>query len=121
VALLGATAGCSSEAGGCPSPAGFASFPQSTPKSPARRRGGRPFRRFLMSASRWDELERAIRGKDSDAAERLWLELLEQDSGNVEGFLKAADGIAEKAGGRRQAGVLLWMVAGALKDKERDK
>jgi transcription elongation factor GreA len=74
-----------------------------------------------MPASRWDELERAIRGKDSDAAERLWLELLEQDSGNVEGFLKAADGIAEKAGGRRQAGVLLWMVAGALKDKERDK
>jgi transcription elongation factor GreA len=72
-------------------------------------------------ASRWDELERAIRGKDSDAAERLWLELLEQDPGNVDGFLKAADGIAERAGGRRQAGVLLWMVAGALKDKGRDK
>ena len=74
-----------------------------------------------MAGSRWDELERAIRAKDSDAAERLWLELLEHDSGNVEGFLKAADGIAEKAGGRRQAGVLLWMVAGALKDKGRDK
>ena len=74
-----------------------------------------------MAGSRWDELERAIRAKDSDAAERLWLELLEHDSGNVEGFLKAADGIAEKAGGRRQAGVLLWMVAGALKDKARDK
>src|SRR5207247_4156932 len=65
--------------------------------------------------------ERAIRGKDSDAAERLWLELLEQDPGNVDGFLKAADGIAERAGGRRQAGVLLWMVAGALKDKGRDR
>ena len=74
-----------------------------------------------MADSRWDELERAIRAKDSDAAERLWLELLERDSGNVDGFLKAADGIAEKAGGRRQAGVLLWMVAGALKDKNRDR
>ena len=74
-----------------------------------------------MAGPRWDELERAIRSKDSEAAERLWLELLEQDGGNVEGFLKAGDGIAEKAGGRRQAGVLLWMVAGALKDKGRDK
>jgi len=74
-----------------------------------------------MAAPRWDELERAIRAKDSDAAERLWLELLESDSGNVEGFLKASDGITEKAGGRRQAGVLLWMVAGALKDKGRDR
>jgi transcription elongation factor GreA len=74
-----------------------------------------------MASSRWDELERAIRGKDSDAAERLWLELLEQDTANVDGFLKAADGIAERAGGRRQAGVLLWMVAGALKDKGRDR
>ena len=74
-----------------------------------------------MADSRWDERERAIRAKDSDAAERLWLELLERDSGNVDGFLKAADGIAEKAGGRRQAGVLLWMVAGALKDKNRDR
>jgi len=72
-----------------------------------------------VADSRWDELERAIRAKDSDSAERLWLELLERDSGNVDGFLKAADGIAEKAGGRRQAGVLLWMVAGALKDKDR--
>ena len=74
-----------------------------------------------MAGPRWDELERAIRAKDSEAAERLWLELVEQDSGNVDGFLKAADGIAEKAGGRRQAGVLLWMVAGALKDKGRDR
>ncbi len=74
-----------------------------------------------MPGPRWDELERAIRAHDGDAAERAWLELLEQDLGNVDGFLKAADGIAEKAGGRRQAGVLLWMVAGALKDKGRDK
>lgn len=69
-----------------------------------------------MADPRWDELERAIRAKDSDAAERLWLELLERDPGHVDGFLQAANGIAEKAGGRRQAGVLLWMVAGALKD-----
>lgn len=74
-----------------------------------------------MPGPRWDELERAIRARDGEAAERVWLELLEQDSSNVDGFLKAADGIAEKAGGRRQAGVLLWMVAGALKDKGRDK
>src|SRR5262245_19287993 len=74
-----------------------------------------------MADARWDELERAIRAKDSDAAERLWLELLERDSGHVDGFLKAAEGIAERAGGRRQAGVLLWMVAGALKDKSRER
>jgi len=74
-----------------------------------------------MAGPRWDELERSIRAKDSEAAERIWLELVEQDSGNIDGFLKAADGIAEKAGGRRQAGVLLWMVAGALKDKGRDR
>src|SRR5262245_13625446 len=74
-----------------------------------------------MPDSRWDELERAIRAKDSDAAERLWLELLERDSGHVDGFLKAADGIVERAGGRRQAGVLLWMVVGALKDKGRER
>ena len=74
-----------------------------------------------MAGPRWDELERAIRAKDSEAAERLWLELLEQDPGNVDGFLKGADGISERAGGRRQAGVLLWMVAGALKDKGRDR
>jgi transcription elongation factor GreA len=74
-----------------------------------------------MAGSRWDELERAIRAKDSDAAERVWLELIEHDPANVEGFLKGADGIAERAGGRRQAGVLLWMVAGALKDKGRDR
>ena len=45
-----------------------------------------------MAGPRWDELERAIRAKDSVAAERLWLELLEQDPGNVDGFLKGADG-----------------------------
>ena len=74
-----------------------------------------------MAGPRWDELERAIRSKDSEAAERLWLELLEQDGGNVDGFLKAGDGIAEKAGGRRQAGVLLTMVADGMKDKGRDR
>ncbi len=74
-----------------------------------------------MAGPRWDELERAILAKDSDAAERMWLELLESDPGNVDGFLKAADGITDRAGGRRQAGVLLWMVAGALKDKGRDR
>jgi transcription elongation factor GreA len=73
-----------------------------------------------MPGPRWDELERAIRSRDGDAAERIWLELLEQDL-SVDGFLKAADGIAEKAGGRRQAGVLLGMVAAALKDKGRDR
>ncbi|MCC7137544.1 MAG: transcription elongation factor GreA [Planctomycetes bacterium] len=74
-----------------------------------------------MPDARWDELERAIRAKDSEAAERLWLELLERDPGHVDGFLRAADGIMERAGGRRQAGVLLWMVAGALKDKGRER
>lgn len=39
-----------------------------------------------MAGPRWDELERAIRARDSEAAERVWLELLEQDSGNVDGF-----------------------------------
>ena len=45
-----------------------------------------------MAGPRWDELERSIRAKDSEAAERIWLELVEQDSGNIDGFLKAADG-----------------------------
>lgn len=88
---------------------------------PSPTRGDFDDAEVYMAGPRWDELERAIRSKDSEAAERLWLELLEQDGGNVEGFLKASDGIAEKAGGRRQAGVLLWMVAGALKDKSRDR
>ena len=45
--------------------------------------------------------------------------LLQKNGRNCQ--LPSSDGIAEKAGGRRQAGVLLWMVAGALKDKGRDK
>jgi transcription elongation factor GreA len=92
---------------------------------PAAAGPSRPFSPELeevaMPGPRWDELERAIRARDSDAAERIWLELLEQDLSSVDGFLKAADGIAEKAGGRRQAGVLLGMVAAALKDKGRDR
>jgi transcription elongation GreA/GreB family factor len=77
-----------------------------------------------MAGARWEELDRAIRAKDGEAAERAWLELIEQDSGDagkVDAFLKAAEGIMEKAGGRRQAGVLLWMLAGALKDKGSDR
>jgi transcription elongation factor GreA len=74
-----------------------------------------------MAGARWDELERAIRAKDGEAAERVWLELIEQDPANVDGFLKAAEGIMERAGGRRQAGVLLWMLAGALKDRGEDR
>jgi transcription elongation factor GreA len=71
----------------------------------------------MPPGARWDELERAIRAKDGEAAERVWLELIEQDPGNVEAFLKAAEGIMERAGGRRQAGVLLWMLVGSLKDR----
>jgi transcription elongation GreA/GreB family factor len=74
-----------------------------------------------MPGARWDELERAIRAKDGEAAERVWLELIEQDPGNVDAFLKAAEGVMERAGGRRQAGVLLWMLAGALKDRGEDR
>ena len=74
-----------------------------------------------MAGARWDELERAIRAKDGEAAERVWLELIEQDPDAVDAFLKAAEGIMERAGGRRQAGVLLWMLAGSLKDRGADR
>lgn len=71
--------------------------------------------------ARWDDLRRAIAAKDSEGAERIWLELIEADPTAVDRFLAAAKDVAAQQGGKRQAGLLLWMLADALKEKGHDR
>ncbi len=69
----------------------------------------------------WDDLHRAIEAKDSEGTERIWLELLESDLDSIDRFLTTSDHLAAKSGGKRQAGILLWMLVESLKEKERYK
>jgi len=71
--------------------------------------------------ARWDDLHRAIEAKESESAERVWLELIETDSDAVDRFLDASRTLAGKPGGKRQGGILLWMLAEALKEKGADR
>jgi transcription elongation factor GreA len=71
--------------------------------------------------ARWDDLRRAVAAKDSEGAERIWLELIEAEPLAVDRFLAAGKEIAALQGGKRQAGLLLWMLADALKEKGRDR
>src|SRR5262245_21492809 len=71
--------------------------------------------------ARWDDLRRAVAAKDSEGAERIWLELIEAEPTSVDRFLASAKEIAALQGGKRQAGLLLWMLADALKEKGRDR
>jgi transcription elongation factor GreA len=71
--------------------------------------------------ARWDDLHRAIEAKDTEAAERLWLELMESESASVDPFLAAAKRLAAQQGGKREAGILLWMLAESLKEKGRER
>jgi transcription elongation factor GreA len=71
--------------------------------------------------SRWDDLHRAIEARDSEGTERLWLDLVETDAGDVEPFLHAAKRIAEQQGGKRESGLLLWMLAESLKEGGRHR
>jgi len=47
----------------------------------------------------------------------VWMELLETDLGAVDVFLDAARTLAKQPGGRRESGILLWMLAEATKEK----
>jgi transcription elongation GreA/GreB family factor len=71
--------------------------------------------------ARWDDLRRAIAAKDAEGAERIWLELIESQSGALDKLLAAAKEASLQQGGKRQAGLLLWMLAESLKEKGRDK
>ncbi len=71
--------------------------------------------------ARWDDLHRAIEAKDHESAERVWLELIETDLDAVDRFLDAARTLAGISGGKRQGGILLWMLAEALKEQGRDR
>ncbi len=68
--------------------------------------------------ARWDDLHRAIIARDPEGAESVWMELLETDLEAVDRFLDAARTLAKQPGGRRQSGILLSMLAQALKEKE---
>ena len=50
--------------------------------------------------ARWDDLHRAIEARDTESAERVWLELLETDLEHVDRFLDAAGRLAGKSGGQ---------------------
>ena len=71
--------------------------------------------------ARWDDLHRAIEAKDPESAERVWLELVETDLDAVDRFLDASRNLAGKPGGKRQGGILLWMLAEALKQNGKDR
>jgi transcription elongation GreA/GreB family factor len=71
--------------------------------------------------ARWDDLRRAIAAKDTDGAERIWLELLETDLTNVDRYFQAAQDVAAQQGGKREAGTLLWMLAESVKEKGLDR
>ncbi|MDJ0521816.1 MAG: GreA/GreB family elongation factor [Planctomycetota bacterium] len=69
--------------------------------------------------ARWDDLRRAIIARDTDAVERIWLELLEADPKDPVPFLEAADLCAKQSGGKRLAGSLLGLLNDHLTEKER--
>ncbi len=71
--------------------------------------------------ARWDDLHRAIAARDHEGAERIWLELLETDLESLPRLLEASRAMAGHSGGKRQAGLLLWMLAETLKEKGRAK
>jgi transcription elongation factor GreA len=71
--------------------------------------------------ARWDDLHRAIEAKDSEGAERIWLELIESDPEAIDRFLTASRAMAAQQGGKREAGILLWMLAESLKEKGKDR
>ena len=71
--------------------------------------------------ARWDDLHRAVEARDTESAERVWLELIETDLDAVDRFLDAARNLAGKPGGKRQGGILLWMLAEALKEHGKDR
>ena len=67
--------------------------------------------------ARWDDLHRAIEARDPEGAEAVWMELLETDLEAVDRFVDASRLLAKQPGGRRESGILLWMLAEALKEK----
>ena len=71
--------------------------------------------------ARWDDLRRAILAKDTEGAERIWLELLESGPGDLPRFEEAANLVSKQPGGKRQAGVLLWLLVDSLKEADRHK
>src|SRR5262245_47855885 len=71
--------------------------------------------------ARWDDLHRAIEAKDSEGAERIWLELVESDPDAIDRFVAASQRLAAQQGGKREAGILLWMLAESLKEKKKDR
>jgi|GEM_PF-173848 len=71
--------------------------------------------------ARWDDLRRATAAKDGEGAERIWLELIDSQSESLDKLLFAAKESSLHQGGKRQAGLLLWMLAESLKEKGRDK
>jgi transcription elongation factor GreA len=71
--------------------------------------------------ARWDDLRRAILARDIDAAERIWLELLEDGPRDPGPFLEMAALLSRQQGGKRDANTLLGLLADAYKQKERWK
>ena len=67
----------------------------------------------------WQDLRRAIRNKDAEGTERLWLELIEAGAEDTASFLDAADLATRQSGGKRQADVLLGLLVDALKERSR--
>lgn len=70
---------------------------------------------------RWDDMRRAILAKDQDGTEQIWLELVEAGAQDLPRFLEMSRITAKQSGGKRQAGVLLWLLIDALKTQERWK
>ena len=68
---------------------------------------------------RWDDIRRAILAKDPDGTEQIWLELVESGPGDLPRFIEMSRLVARQPGGKRQAGVLLWLLIDALKNQER--
>ncbi|MDJ0974191.1 MAG: transcription elongation factor GreA [Planctomycetota bacterium] len=68
---------------------------------------------------RWDDMRRAILAKDPDGTEQIWLELVESGPGDLPRFIEMSRLVSRQPGGRRQAGVLLWLLVDALKTQER--
>ncbi|MHC5010779.1 MAG: transcription elongation factor GreA [Planctomycetota bacterium] len=71
--------------------------------------------------ARWNDLHRALEAGDLEGAEPIWLELIESDLDSIAPYLDAADRMSRRQGGKRQASMLLWILAESLKEKERHR
>lgn len=71
--------------------------------------------------ARWDDLHRAIEARDPEGVERIWLELLDTDLDAVDRFLDAVRALVRQSGGKRQGGILLWMLTESLKEGGRPR